>query len=99
MPAGQQTLRINVGDGAGGGDVHVSPDQYSANGRTRLKRFRLLFFAYGTSTHHGHNSSGGKLRGELADRLFGESVEHQRSFDRLQIIGEILRGARKGGGI
>ncbi len=42
MAAGQQVLRVHVGDGAGGGDVHVAAHQNRADGRARLQRFGLL---------------------------------------------------------
>ena len=42
MSAGQQVRFIDIGDGAGAGDVHVAAHQQRADGGARLDRLGLL---------------------------------------------------------
>ena len=89
MSASQQPLRIDIGHAAGGGNVHVAADQDRAHGRAGLKRLRLLVVAHRSRTHDRDDSRRGKLSREKLNRLLRESVEHQRSLDRLQVIRKI----------
>ena len=68
----------------------IAANQNRADGRSGFQRFGLLFFADRTCAHHRDDAGGGELRGEQAHGFFGESVEDERSFDGLQIVGEIL---------
>ena len=92
MSAGQQALRIDVSDRAGGGDIHVAAHKHRADGGTGLEWLGLFLFTDGTGAHDRHDSGRSELRGELPDRFFRKSAEYQRSFDRLQVVGEILHG-------
>src|SRR5215471_13811719 len=90
MAASQKVVSIHVGDGAGGGNVHVSANQNGADGRARLDGFRLPRVGDGTGAHYWNDSRGGELRGKALHRVFGESVEDQGRFDGLKIVGEAL---------
>src|SRR5215472_17385459 len=87
MAAGQKMILIHVSNGAGGSGVHVSTDEHSTHGRSRLKRLRLLFIAGSAHAHYGNNAGGGKLVGEGLDCSFAEAVEDKWCINR----GEELR--------
>src|SRR6185312_10740061 len=91
MSAGQQSLRIDVGDRAGGGNIHVSAHQHRADGRAWLNGLRLMLAARGTDSHYGNEPCLGKLTGKLLDGLFAESAEHKGSVDRLHERSEALQ--------
>ena len=61
MAAGQQMLSVHVGDGAGGGNIHIAAHQNGAHGRAGLQRFRLFGVADRARAHHGDDSSGSEL--------------------------------------
>ncbi len=80
MAASQQVLRVHVGDGASGGNVHVAMHQDGAHRRAGLHGLRLFGVAYRTRTHHRDDSRGRELRGEALHCIFGESIEDERAF-------------------
>ncbi len=75
MAASQQVSGVNVGNGAGGGNVHVAAHQYGADGGARFQRLRLLDVAGRSHAHYRDNSLAGKLRSELLNRVLGKSTE------------------------
>ena len=51
---------------------------------------RAVCVADRANTHHRHDSGIGKLRRKALHRVLGEAAEHERSLDRLQIVGVVL---------
>ena len=90
MSARQQPLRIDVGNGAGRGDVHVPAHENCADGRASLKRFGLFFIAHRASAHHRNDAGGSELRRELANGFLGKSIKYERRVDGFQILRETL---------
>ena len=72
MSAGQQALRIDVGDGAGGSDIHVAANEDRADGRARLERLRLLHVADGADAHDRNDSGCANCGANMPDGLFAE---------------------------
>jgi hypothetical protein len=66
MSAGQQALRIDVGHGAGGGNIHIAANQHGADGRARLDRLRLLAIARRANAHHRNDARRRELRSSAA---------------------------------
>src|SRR5262245_14884406 len=86
MSAGQQALGIEIGDRAGGSDVHVAANENRANGGARFKGLGLLCITDRTRTHHGNDACRGKLRSEELYSFFAEAVEDEGSFNGLQVV-------------
>ena len=64
MAASQQMRGVHVGDGAGGGNIHVAAHQDGADCRARLDRLGLLGITDRASAHHRDDARGGKLGSE-----------------------------------
>ena len=94
MPAGEQVLGIDVGDRAGRRDIHVSAHQNRAHGRSGLDGLGLLLAARRASAHHRRDSGGDELVGIALERRVRKAVEHEGSFDRLEIV-SIIRAVRE----
>ena len=90
MSAGEQALRIDVGHGAGGGNIHIAANQHGADGGSGLDWFRLLAIARRANAHHGNDARRRELRPVALQGLVGKTVEHERSFDGLQIVAVAL---------
>ena len=67
MAASQQVLRVHVGDGASGGNIHVTAHEDGTHRRAGFERFRLLNVAYRSRAGNRHNA-GHMVIAELADR-------------------------------
>ena len=83
VTAGQQTLGIDVGHGAGRGDIHIATHENSTHGRSRFERFGLFLIAGRPGAHDGNNPVGRKLGREELYCLFTETIEHQRRLNGL----------------
>ena len=95
MSAGEQALRIDVGHGAGGGNIHIATNQHGADGGSRFDRFRLLAIARRANAHHRNDARRGELRSVALQGLVRKTVEHERRFDGLQIVAVILGRERR----
>ena len=108
MTAGEQLLGVDVGDGAGGGDLKIAANQLHADGGTGLERgvrgsgrmrrertSRPGQTSPPPATTGSRRGSGGLLLPET-DRFGAESAHHQRSFHRLE--GHVAGGSRVRGG-
>ena len=76
MPASEQMLRINISNGAGGLDIHITANQHCAHRRAWLQRLGLLGIAHRARPHHGYDSRGSELRSEAVNRVFRKSIEY-----------------------
>src|SRR5581483_8303084 len=95
MTAGKKMIGIYVSYGARGGDVHVATNKNRAHCRTGDERIGLLLVASRTHAHNRNDSRRCELGGKLLHRIFSESTENERGVNRLQIIREVLRSARR----
>src|SRR6202795_4256384 len=95
MSAGKQALRIDIGHGAGGGNIHVATNQHGADGGSSLDWFRLPAIARRANAHHRNNARRSELRRVALQSLVRKTVEHKRSFDGLQIVAVVLDRKRR----
>src|ERR1700681_4880499 len=90
MPAGEQMLRINISNGAGGLDIHITANQHCAHRGAWLQRLGLLGIAHRARPHHGYDSRGSELRSEAVNRVFRKPVEYEWGLHGLEISGKSL---------
>src|SRR4051794_12436491 len=83
MSTSEQSLRIDVRDGASCRDVEVATHQNCANRRAWLDGLRLMLIGCGPYSHYGSEACLGELRSKLANRVFRKPAEHEGSFDGL----------------
>jgi hypothetical protein len=86
MAAGQQVFFVHIRDSACCGYVHVTAYQNGAHGGTGNQWLRLLLFAGRAHTHHRYDAGCGELGGKLSYGRLIESVKHERSVNRLEVL-------------
>ena len=91
MSASQQVLRVDIGDGAGRGNIHVATDQDCADGRAGLQRLRLLVVARPSQLPSPERSRRRRIAEQSVARSCRKSVEDEWGVDGLQVVGVILR--------
>src|SRR5438093_5757889 len=86
MAASQQVLRVHVGDGAGGGNVHITAHEDGTHRRAGFQRLRLLSVAYRSRALNRDSASSSELWREPRNRILCKTVEDQRGLAWLQVV-------------
>ncbi len=98
MSAGEKAFGIDVGHGAGRGDVHVAAHQDHADRRPGLDRFGLLLVGNRTGAHDRRHARRRELRGEALHGVFGETGKYQRRLDGSKQVRESRNAGTAGAG-